>query len=153
MSLHEYSGAAEAQQRTFCRATVLQMYGDGRVSVRCACRSQASLCRIITVSDATRLLLAPDDIVILLHGVDADGADLILGRVGESIAPAPTPRQPDTVPVPDTLVIEANQRLVLRVGDGSITIRDDGKILIKGKDLVSHAQRVNRIKGGSVQIN
>ena len=29
----------------------------------------------------------------------------------------------------------------------------DGKILIKGKDLVSHAQRTNRIKGGSVAIN
>jgi len=41
----------------------------------------------------------------------------------------------------------------LRVGDGSITIREDGKVLIKGKDLVSHAQRMNRIKGGAVSIN
>jgi hypothetical protein len=54
---------------------------------------------------------------------------------------------------PSEIVIEASQTLVLRVGDGSITIRKDGKILIKGKDLVSHAQRVNRIKGGSVAIN
>ena len=40
-----------------------------------------------------------------------------------------------------------------RVGDGSIEIRADGKILIKGTDLVSHAKRMNRIKGGAVSIN
>jgi hypothetical protein len=55
--------------------------------------------------------------------------------------------------IPDTLVLEAKSSLTLRVGDGSITIRADGKILIKGKDLVSYATRVNRIKGGSVSIN
>jgi hypothetical protein len=53
----------------------------------------------------------------------------------------------------DTLVLEARDSLTLRVGDGSITIRADGKILIKGKDLVSHAQKMNRIKGGAVAIN
>jgi len=54
---------------------------------------------------------------------------------------------------PDELLLEARHSLTLRVGAGSITIREDGKILIKGKDLVSHAQRLNRIKGGAVQIN
>jgi len=43
--------------------------------------------------------------------------------------------------------------MTLRVGNGSITIRGDGKILIKGSDLVSHAQRTNRIRGGAVSIN
>ena len=51
------------------------------------------------------------------------------------------------------MVLEAKRRLTLKCGDGSITIREDGKILIKGKDLVSHATRMNRIKGGAVQIN
>lgn len=55
--------------------------------------------------------------------------------------------------LPETLVLEARSSLVLRVGDGSIEIRADGKILIKGRDLVSHAKRMNRIKGGAVSIN
>jgi hypothetical protein len=55
--------------------------------------------------------------------------------------------------VPEEILLEARHSLTLRVGDGSITIREDGKILIKGKDLVSHATRRNRIKGGSVEIN
>ena len=48
---------------------------------------------------------------------------------------------------------EAKHQLTLRVGEGTISIREDGKILIKGTDLVSHAQRMNRIKGGAVSIN
>lgn len=153
MSFREYTPAQEIQQRAFCRASVLQVHGDGRVSVRCPCRSEASLCRIVTVSEGSTLRLAPDDIVVILHGVDIDGADLIVGRIGESLALAARAPEPDVAPPPDTLVIEAKQSLVLRVGDGSITIREDGRILIKGKDLVSHAQRLNRIKGGAVSIN
>ena len=60
---------------------------------------------------------------------------------------------PEREPIPEVLVLEAKSSITLRVGEGSITIREDGKILIKGKDLVSHAQRMNRIKGGAVSIN
>jgi hypothetical protein len=74
---------------------------------------------------------------------------VVLGR----IAGAQDVSGPATEHLPDELVLEANHALTLRVGEGSITIREDGKVLIKGKDLVSHAQRVNRIKGGSVSIN
>ena len=80
---------------------------------------------------------------------------MILGRIGPSHAPERElahERDPGEE-MPDMLVLEAKKHLTLRVGEGSITIREDGKILIKGKDLVSHAQRMNRIKGGSVSIN
>lgn len=53
----------------------------------------------------------------------------------------------------DELVIESKKQLTLKCGEGSITLCEDGKILIKGKDLVSHARRLNRIRGGSVEIN
>ena len=51
------------------------------------------------------------------------------------------------------VLLEAKENLTLRVGAGSITLRKDGKILIRGKDLVSRADRMNRIKGGAVSIN
>jgi len=54
---------------------------------------------------------------------------------------------------PDELVMEARKNLVLRCGAGSITLRADGKVLIRGKDLVARARRTHRIKGGSVAIN
>ena len=55
--------------------------------------------------------------------------------------------------MPDELTLEAASQLSLKCGEGSITIRNDGKILIKGKNLVSLALETNRIKGGSVAIN
>ena len=86
----------------------------------------------------------PGDTVLVWRSADGARA-IVLGRVGPSVGVTPA--------VPDTLTIEAKQSLTLRVGDGSITIREDGRILIKGRDLVSHAQRTNRIRGGSVAIN
>ena len=65
----------------------------------------------------------------------------------------PAEVEPSEPSITDELLIEARESLTLRVGDSSITIRADGKILIKGKDLVSHAKNVNRIKGGAVAIN
>ena len=87
----------------------------------------------VRAGDSVMLWLAPGDNAVLL------------GRVGSLAAGAG-----DAL---DEVVLEARQSLTLRVGDGSITIREDGRILIKGKDLVSHAKRMNRIRGGSVQIN
>jgi hypothetical protein len=53
----------------------------------------------------------------------------------------------------ERVVLEAKQQIELRCGESSITLRKDGKILIKGTDLISRAARSNRIKGASVEIN
>jgi hypothetical protein len=104
-------------------------------------------CDVLATTDTTPAVLAPGDSV--LAWLPADGSPaVVVGRIGPSRVLTPAPD--DT---PETLTLEAKRSLTLRVGDGSITIREDGKILIKGKDLVSHAQRTNRIKGGAVAIN
>ena len=51
------------------------------------------------------------------------------------------------------IVVEAGERLELRVGDNQIVITEDGRILIQGQNLLSRARALNRIKGGAVQIN
>ena len=53
----------------------------------------------------------------------------------------------------ERVVFSAEKEIVLRCGDASITLTRAGKILIKGKYLLSRSSGVNRIKGGSVQIN
>ncbi|NVB41970.1 hypothetical protein G6O69_29350 [Pseudenhygromyxa sp. WMMC2535] len=50
-------------------------------------------------------------------------------------------------------VIEASRELVLRCGDASITLRSDGSVQIRGRDVTSWARRRQRIRGGSVNIN
>jgi hypothetical protein len=111
---------------------------------------------VLQTSEGPMLRLETGDFVLACRlGEEAKRA-IVLGRIGAyrpAVGATPVSTIGQNENVPDTLVLEARESLTLRVGDGSITIRADGKILIKGKDLVSHAQRMNRIKGGSVAIN
>jgi uncharacterized protein DUF6484 len=49
--------------------------------------------------------------------------------------------------------LSAERELVLRCGKSSITLTRAGKVIIRGAYLLSRSSGVNRIKGGSVQIN
>lgn len=51
------------------------------------------------------------------------------------------------------VVIEGQEEIVLKCGDSSITLTKEGKILIRGKYLLNRSTGVNRIMGGSVQVN
>jgi len=51
------------------------------------------------------------------------------------------------------VVLEGKEEIVLRCGAASITLTKTGKILITGKNLLNRASGVNRIMGGSVQVN
>jgi len=52
-----------------------------------------------------------------------------------------------------TLVFEGQEEIVFRCGQGSITLRADGAIIVKGTRLLSRASETNKIRGASVQIN
>ncbi len=49
--------------------------------------------------------------------------------------------------------VTAKKEIVLRCGKASITLTRTGKIIIRGTYLLNRSSGVNRIKGGSVQIN
>lgn len=51
------------------------------------------------------------------------------------------------------VVLEVQDEIVLRCGKASITLRRNGRIVIRGTYVENRAEGVNRIKGGSVQIN
>lgn len=53
----------------------------------------------------------------------------------------------------DRVVLEADKEIELRCGKASIILTRAGKILLRGAYLLSRSSGVNRIKGGSVQIN
>ena len=50
-------------------------------------------------------------------------------------------------------VIKAEDEIELRCGQSSIVLTKAGKVIIRGAYLLSRSSGVNRIKGGSVQIN
>ena len=51
------------------------------------------------------------------------------------------------------VTFDAREQIELRCGKASITLTRAGKILIRGAYLLSRSSGVNRIKGGSVQLN
>ncbi|MBK8167226.1 MAG: hypothetical protein IPK64_14895 [bacterium] len=53
----------------------------------------------------------------------------------------------------DRTIITAARQIVLRCGAASITLTRAGKVLIRGTYLLSRSSGVNRIKGGSIQLN
>ena len=53
----------------------------------------------------------------------------------------------------ERIVLRAEREIVLKCGKASITLTRAGKVLIRGAYLLSRSSGVNRIKGGSVQIN
>jgi hypothetical protein len=130
------------------RATVRRASTDAVAFVLCDEPDGSSEveCEVLqTAAEPVRLAVG-DTVLVWRPGADQRG--VILGRIGTANLDHGGNRE-----TPDELVIEARHSLTLRVGQGSITIREDGKILIKGQDLVSHAIRTNRIRGGSVSIN
>lgn len=53
----------------------------------------------------------------------------------------------------ERLLVSAAEQIVFRCGKASITLTKAGKIIIQGSYIASRSSGVQRIKGGSVQIN
>ena len=53
----------------------------------------------------------------------------------------------------ETLVLTGRKEIVLRCGKASITLTRAGKVLLRGAYVSSRSSGVNKVKGGSVQIN
>jgi hypothetical protein len=53
----------------------------------------------------------------------------------------------------ERVAIEAEQEIVLTCGKASITLRANGRVVIRGTQVDSRAAGVNKVRGGTVQIN
>lgn len=80
---------------------------------------------------------------------------LIIGRIQKPITTSSTSiKQSTQVELDDEhLVLSAKKSITLKCGKASITLTKSGKVLLRGAYLLSRSSGVNRIKGGSVQIN
>ncbi|MEB4590847.1 DUF6484 domain-containing protein [Candidatus Thiothrix sp. Deng01] len=81
---------------------------------------------------------------------------LVIGRIQkpETSPPPVAPESPVEVELDDEhLVLSARQSITLKCGKASITLTKAGKVLLRGTYLLSRSSGVNRIKGGSVQLN
>jgi hypothetical protein len=92
------------------------------------------------------------DVALLFEGGDP-ARPIVIGLMHR---PAPASIPTRTVEVEadgERVVVEAERELVLRCGKASITLTSAGKVLIRGAYVLNRSSGVNRIQGGSVQIN
>jgi hypothetical protein len=79
---------------------------------------------------------------------------IVMGVLRDPLGPRPeAPGQLHVDADGDRLVLAARQQLVLRCGKASITLTKAGKVLIEGSYVSSRSTGVNRLKGGSIQLN
>jgi hypothetical protein len=102
-----------------------------------------------------------------LHGPHIGGAVVLMFEQGDPTRPIvvgvmrdragwPMDEKPAQVEVDadgQRLIVNAREQLVLRCGKASITLTKAGKVLVEGTYVLSRSTGVNRIKGGSVQLN
>jgi Domain of unknown function (DUF6484) len=82
------------------------------------------------------------------------GASLLHSLLQAPAATTASPSKPVEARVDGKrVVLEGDQEVVLRCGEASITLRRDGKVVVRGTYIETTAKGVNRIRGGSVKIN
>jgi hypothetical protein len=86
--------------------------------------------------------------VALWLGAGGDGGCLILGVVLER-APRPVLARLDGRRVS----LRADRELVLRCGPASLTLTRDGKVVLRGAEVLQTATGTHRIHGAAVRIN
>jgi hypothetical protein len=117
--------------------------------------------RSIVVDLLRDITKSNENVPVLLVFENSDPAlPIIVGVIHESVQASflqevvHATEQPRQAQIDNKRVVfEAEEEIVLRCGKGSITLRKDGKIILKGTELVSRASRTNKIKGASVAIN
>lgn len=113
-------------------------------------------------ADAT-VDVGPSDVgreVVLAYTPERGERPVILGVVGERSHPKSEARidlkrseVQDLHIDGQSIHFKASDEILLECGQGSIRLRKDGKIIIKGLQIVSRSKGVNKIKGAAVSIN
>ena len=105
--------------------------------------------------------------IVDLHGAHIGRPVVLMFEAGDAARPIvmgvlrggtgwPLEARPGTVSLDadgERLIVTAHEQLVLRCGKASITLTKAGKVLIEGAYVSSCSSGVNRVKGGSIQLN
>jgi hypothetical protein len=92
-------------------------------------------------------------VLMFEHGDPARPIVTGILRSGQAIGPGDAPGHAEVTADGERMLVSAKEQLVLRCGKASITLTRAGKVLIEGAYVLSRSSGVNRIKGGSVQLN
>ena len=141
-------------------ATVVSLTAEGVPAIQYGTTGPAPA-RLAVPATRERLELAiaeRQQVVVVFE--DRDPArPIIVGFIEALAAPDPGLKQEAGDPVLEADVdgrrvrVTAKDEIVLQCGSASITLRRNGRIIVRGTYVETHSEGTNRIKGGQVQIN
>jgi hypothetical protein len=151
MSNHALAGKVVRLQRagtalgddTPVRAELTEIRDDGLLLVRCL-EGREFVCECLDSSTSEGPLALGDRLLALPPAAGQTG--VVLGRIGRY-------RAPKAAELARQVAIEATESLSLKCGESSVDLRADGKVMIRGEDVLIRARRTQRIKAGTVNIN
>ena len=128
-------------------ASVIELTEGGDVGVVVPGEPPLRLrCALLRTTDRPTLTLSLGDRVLVLLPESPGERGCVLGVVADYASPRPEP-------VPATLRLEASDRVEIQCGESALTMDAEGRVLLKGKDIVTRAKRTQKIRGGTVHIN
>lgn len=136
--LSQASAVHEEPCRSLRRLTVDSINGDGLILVRQADGSLLCCEVLLTLGNGRDMYQAGTEVLVLSNGPTEYG--ICLGPVG----PLSTPK---------SLKLDATASLSLNCGEASIDLRADGKVMVRGEDVLVRAKGTKRIRAGTVAIN
>lgn len=121
---------------------------DGRVDVEVPGSGKRPVrARILSTVEASAIVPGAE-VLLLFPSEGPDGRPVVAGTVADRVE---TPAE--VVLDGKRVVLHAAEEIELRCGQGSVTIRADGRVVVRGTRVLSRASGTNRIRGGNVQIN
>ena len=98
-----------------------------------------------TLTARSLVTVTPDRIGQELALAFAETEALIIGFLQPPLRVAETDKS--------KLVLDADREVILRCGKASITLTADGRITLRGTQILSRSDGPNRLQGASVQLN
>jgi hypothetical protein len=148
---------------------IIDIDGPGRVLIQCDEAARPIVARHVTSITAQQMRHAvarKQSALVVFERGDAQ-RPIVIGLLAEEVAPEAletpatedaavgSPSAPEITARVDgkRVRISAEDEIVLECGESSITLRRNGRLIIRGAYVETRSRGTNRIKGGTVRIN
>lgn len=144
-------------------AVIVSIADDGTPNVQATPDGPTVAARLAVAVTRARIeaAIAQQQQAVVLFENGDQSRPIIVGFI-ETLRPEPAPpetNQADRSPVVEADVdgrrvrVTAQDEIVLECGPASVTLRRNGRVIIRGTYVETRSEGTNRIKGGQVQIN
>jgi hypothetical protein len=142
----EFDGLAHCASGSPCVGCVVEITTAGEILVDFPGNQSGPIRARMALASP---LEKPDQPVLLVFENGDISLPIVTGIIRETNGDAPPTRSRDR----NEVVLGAGNQLTLVCGKSSITLRSDGRVTIKGAEILSRASGTNKIRGASVAIN